>query len=113
MINIFPSLTPEQIQHNIEQHWDMTRELPYPKFDITCNCGAKASNDEIQARQWSFHHRHGTGSSNPYRCDISFKCTKCSRVWTYGVVVPEEMWRKHANKRYHWREAKEILREAK
>lgn len=102
---MFPDI--DNVLDRVRESWDLDRELPVPKFDLQCpicNCG------QIQLRQYSFHYRHKTGSRNPYRCDVSFKCTQCSLVWTHGVVVPEAMYKRHENEMIHWREAKEILR---
>ena len=112
--NIFPPLSKEEILKRVEDAWDLSGDFPMPKDAIRCPvCGSK----EIQARSWSFFPSPDPNSRIPYRCDISFKCTRCSAVWIHGVAIPKEMYKKHASLepgkrasvRYSWREVKKIL----
>ena len=117
--DIFPSLSKEQILKRVEEAWDLSGDFPMPKDIIRCPvCGSK----EIQAQVWAFHRSSTPNISRiPYRCDIGFKCTRCSAIWTHGVAIPEEMYKKHASLepgkrasvRYSWREVKKILEQAK
>ena len=111
MQNLFPALTEDEVLERVEESWDLSGDFPMPKFAVKCPvCGS----EEIQARLWQFTHKDSGGAK--YRCNVSFKCTRCSAVWMHGVVIPEEMFRKHVKenenqaKMYHWREVKEMVK---
>lgn len=96
--------------------WDLTYRIPVPRIDtdsgvqsappnkphwkewIHCAaCGfrgirSKALDREgyLVYRAANFHARESSRSR--YRCDCSFKCTVCSYVMTFGIVVSREMW---------------------
>ena len=107
--NIFPSFDPETVLKRVQEKWDLSGDFPLPKWDIRCPvCGSP----HVQARNWQFAYQYN--SPTKYRCNVSFKCTECSAVWIHGVVITEEMFRKHVkidNKPvyYPWREVKEKL----
>ena len=115
--NVFPSLSKEEILKRAEEAWDLSGDFPIPKDIIRCPvCGSK----EIQARYWLFHPSGNPDSRVKYRCDVSFKCTRCSAVWVHGVAIPEELYKKHISEpgkqssmRYSWREVKKILEQVK
>ena len=118
MHNVFPPLSKDQILKRVEESWDLSGDFPMPKDIIKCPvCGSK----EIQARFWAFHLSSDPHSRVPYRCDVSFKCTRCSAIWIHGIAIPEEMYKKHASlepgkqasKLYRWREVKKILENTK
>jgi hypothetical protein len=106
-MNLFPQFDAQTVQMRVEQYWDLSDKVPIPKFQPTC---AVCGSDEILLKSWSFHQRK-TGSHNPYRCDVRFKCTVCSYVWFHGVAVPREMYlNNQPNLVVHY---KDYLREAK
>lgn len=106
--NLFPTFSTQELLERVEEMWDFTYSLPLPKFDLTCSV---CKSNEILLRQWNFHDRtKRTGSKHGFRCDVSFKCTRCSYVWVHGVAVPKDMFRKHQNNRLVlWRKGKEVL----
>ncbi len=115
---LFPDLYEEGdgdggIWARIAERWDLTGDLPTPKWDVTCPvCSARMSDRLIQGRLWSFHKRSAQ-SKNPHRCDVSFKCRTCSYVLMFGVVVPQEMYnRRAAHTAHSWREVHSILKKA-
>ena len=114
--NVFPPLSKEEILNRVEEAWDLSGDFPLPKVPIKCPvCGS----GEIQARNWIFHlARDPSISRVPYRCDVSFKCTRCSAVWVHGIAIPEKIYRKHVKtgekqRGYYWREVKKILEQTK
>ena len=117
--DVFPPLSKEEILKRVEETWDLSGDFPLPKDTIRCPvCGS----EEIQVRDWIFHLSADPSVSRvPYRCDVNFKCTRCSAIWTHGIAIPEEMYKKHASLepgkhasvRYSWREVKKILEQTK
>lgn len=108
--NIFPAYKPEEVLERVKEYWDFVKGFPIPKKKIRCPvCGS----EDIQARNWQFVYKDSGGCK--YRCNVSFKCTVCSNVWTHGVVVPKEIFKMHVKdnphkaKLYHWREVRKIL----
>ena len=108
--NIFPAFSEKEVLERVKRAWDLSTDFPIPKFRIICPiCKSEA----IQARNWQFQYRDVGGCK--YRCNVSFKCTQCSHAWVHGVVIPEELFRKHVRgnvhqtKLYHWREVKKML----
>lgn len=114
--NLFPAYPCEEVLKRVARMWTIGEDdlFPLPKFVVRCPvCGST----DIQARNWQFAYRDAGGCR--YRCNVSFKCTVCSNVWTHGVVIPERMFRKHVRdnphrtRLYHWREVRKILEEVK
>jgi len=114
--NIFPAYSEEEVLNRVSKAWTIEEGdvFPLPKFVVECPV---CKSVDIQARNWQFTLKDSGG--NKYRCNVSFKCTQCSAVWTHGVVIPEIMFRKHVKgnihqtKLYHWREVKKLLEEGK
>ena len=110
MKSLFPSYKEEEVIRRVKQAWDLSLDFPMPKFDLRCPvCGSF----DIQARNWQFVFKDSGGCK--YRCNVSLKCTYCSAVWIHGIVIPEELFRRHVKENehqtrlYHWREVKEWL----
>ncbi len=96
--------------------WDLSYRVPVPRVDtdlgiqsapenkphwkewIHCAvCGFRGVLSEALGREGyliyraaNFHARDNSRSR--YRCDCSFKCTVCSYVMAFGIVVSREMW---------------------
>jgi len=112
MQNIFPAYSEREVLEKVSKAWTISDEdlFPLPKFIVRCPV---CESEDIQARNWQFTFKDSGGAK--YRCNVSFKCCNCSSVWTHGVVIPEEMFRKHVRgnihqtKLYHWREVRELL----
>lgn len=108
--DLFPALGEDEVLRRVAERWTIGEddEFPLPKFEIRCPvCGSA----EVQARNWQFVYRDAGGAK--HRCNVSVKCTVCSHVMTFGVVIPERMYKKHlssvGSKIYHWREVRERL----
>lgn len=92
--------------------WDMSGPFPLPRWDMRCpQCGGLHSERQIQGRRWVFHNGPGDRrSKNKWRCDVEFKCRRCSYLFSFGVVVPPEMLAHHVERlEYRWREVHAIL----
>ena len=106
MVRIGHNLSEEEIFKRVGKYWSLDGFFPLPKFHVKCpECGAP--DDEIIIREMTFTVR--SGSPRPFRCNVSFKCTRCSYSWVHGVVIPKEMASKHglpyaSAKSYTWRE---------
>jgi len=106
LVRIGHNLSEEQIFERVGKYWSLDGFFPLPKFHVKCPvCGAGDS--EIIIREMTFTVR--SGSPRPFRCNVSFKCTRCSYSWVHGVVIPKEMASKHglphaSAKSYTWRE---------
>ena len=106
---LFPDLQPDEVHALVREAWDVDGPLPVPRFDVLCLCSGVLSRREVLVRHWRFHHRGG--GSIGERCDMSFKCTLCSHVWVYGIVVPSEMhgrWRP-IPRMVGWREGRDAI----
>ena len=135
MQNIFPAYPPEEVVERVKERWDLSGDFPLPKAPILCpHCFAEKFSEAItegkdlksaveeareyashvQARCWQFVYKDSGGAK--YRCNVCFKCTRCSLAWTYGIVIPKEMFDKHRTgidhqaKMYHWREVQARIR---
>lgn len=104
--SVFPDFTTEETMERIHAMWNMSGPVPLPKFELHCPvCHSK----EVLLKGALFHTRHKV-SSNPFRCDIKFKCIICSFTWQHGLVVPREMAIQHdLNRTIHFRELKRAI----
>ncbi len=107
----FPSLSKKEVMERVNSFWDFSKGFPFPKTNLSCPvCG----HDVLQVRNWGFAFKDSGGCK--YRCNVSFKCTRCSFVWVHGVVIPKDVFDKFVpkgqyGKSYHWREVKEMIDE--
>lgn len=112
---MFPELDAETVLARTRKCWDLSAPLPLPIGDWLACPVCRAG--QPQPRFWRFHIRGDLGHTLPYRCDVSFKCTRCACVWIHGVVLDVEAWERmhrprRANSQITWRQAREILQEA-
>lgn len=110
---LFPDGHADGMQQRVRAFWNLDYPLPTPHEPIVCKCGGV-----MVCKQWWFHDRTKTGTSDPWRCDVQTKCIDCSAVTVHGVAVPESMWRKRPrpnpprDKWIYWRQAKAVLTKA-
>jgi hypothetical protein len=98
-----PAYNTDTVLSRVEAKWNLSRGLPLPRWNITCLCGAQAESGGIQIRYWQFARQDG--KSHPWRCNVSTKCTVCSKVETYGLVVSQAYYEARNGKHYiPWRE---------
>ncbi len=105
---LFKSYSHEEKFTKIYQRWDFSKVLPVPLFDFVCPiCGS----DRIKLGEWIFF-RKKSSNGTPYRCDVRFKCTECSFVPIFGVVVELKIFNKldHYKHAFTWYEGLEILK---
>lgn len=105
MMDMFPDL---DVEAAVEATWCMVAGfIPVPRETLRCpQCGHSVPH--LSRMVW--HHR---APSERDRCDVSFKCTRCSLFWTHGVPVStaavagakDYFGRPEA----HWREVKDTL----
>lgn len=82
----------------------MSGPFPIPRDKMICPV---CSDSEVFIKQCVFFKR----KDNDYRCDVSFKCTCCSHVWTHGVLVTKEKAEPMRQPgKWLWRDMKEYLR---
>ena len=108
---LFPNLTPDEVLKVVSEHWDLTGNFPLPKWDVVCS---SCRQPRVQAQFWRFSRYTSHNGRNPYRCNVSMKCTHCSHVMMFGVFIPEAMYQYHLTngvKSYHWREVRRLLQE--
>lgn len=114
MVRIGHDMSGEEVLNRVSEYWDLSKPIPIPKFRLRCPiCGA--DDEDIILRFANIVQRE-VPSENRYRSNVSFKCTRCSFTWVHGVVIPEEMARRHGiegakAKSFHWREIREMLEE--
>ena len=79
----------EQLMGRVERRWDLSGDTPVPKWDIQCPvCGST----ELRKQRHRFHKRPEGWKTNPYRCDMHYKCADCSYILNpFGVPTPREM----------------------
>lgn len=87
---LYCDLTADEIHARVAESWDLAAPLPTPGPWLCCPC---CSATELQARFWRFHLREG--GRIPWRCDVSFKCCRCSLVFTFGVALDEATFARH------------------
>ena len=73
---------------NIDQ-WFPTLKVRCLITEVSCPA-CKSPNYGI--RLWKYHRR--PLSSHTPRCDVMFKCYRCSMTWCHGVPVPENWYPK-------------------
>ncbi len=106
---LFPNLTPDEVVKAVSERWDLTGRWPTPKWAVEC---PTCHNTRVQAQFWRFSRYTSHNGSNPYRCNVSMKCTRCSYVMMFGVFIPQAMYDAHLNagtKSYHWREVRKQM----
>ena len=110
LMEIFPSKSShETVEERIQRHWEFVEGIPLPKWDMACGCGST----KMQLRNVAYVEKSTEPMYYPYRCFSSFKCTDCSRVQEYALVITEEAFKARcmgqAGAMYKWREALEII----
>lgn len=79
---------PEDVFEAVREKWDLdTTFFPIPKFVVQCPI---CRDHHPILRAVSFHIRKE--SEILYRCDVGWKCVRCSYAWSYGVPITDEMW---------------------
>lgn len=81
-------MTVDEVEAAVRKVWQFG---PLPTFrpDSGVCCGKCGG--QFLIRDWKVHFRPSSPTS-PFRCDVSTKCTGCSAVDTFGVVVPRDVW---------------------
>ncbi len=97
------TMSPAEVRTRVERRWDLSGPFPAPRWTIECPC---CRSTEVRLRQCSFHKREQ--SPAPHRCDVSFKCTDCSLAFSFGVPIPERMYRGDEKRIWTWREVRVI-----
>lgn len=87
----------DRVAARVNTFWDLSKPLPSPRLPLKCTCGSR---EHVIKRWYFFEHPRKKRS---YRCDITTKCKKCSKVEIYGVVVPEELFTKHTNRKVYYK----------
>ncbi len=79
-------------------HWDLGYRVPIPRMPRCPYCDgtgllspALGEVGDLLIRTANFHPRD-RNSRTVYRCDVSLKCTACSFVPMFGVVVHRDMF---------------------
>lgn len=104
MINILNRDTSQSLKQ-CGKHWDFSWIIPLPKNEPVCpNCNSQKS----VIRQASLHTR--TDSKSKYRCRICFKCTECSFVYTFGIVIPKKMYDENPERIFSFNELRSLWR---
>jgi hypothetical protein len=104
---LFPDVHAADVSARVALFWDLDWPLPVTREQQLCAGCAFA----LILKDWKFH-RRTTDTAHPWRCDVRLKCTGCSEVRIYGVVVPKEMTPIRRGEWISWREGREILADA-
>lgn len=88
-----------QVLERVSERWDLRYRAPWPRWVVRCPvCGAEGvrseamgTDGELVMRACNYHAR--VNSPTAYRADVSLKCTRCSHVILFGIVVHEDAWR--------------------
>lgn len=94
--------TKKEVLERVKRFWELTGPFPIPKQPVLCPV---CRSDETMIKNCGFFKR----KPEDYRCDVTFKCTVCSNVWTHGVVVPKEMSEK-MNGSWDWKGMRKHLK---
>jgi hypothetical protein len=95
----------EVVHENVAKMWHLGKRFPVPKFHPVC---AFCSSTDVVIRRMRFF-KVANPATTPWRCDVYMKCKRCSVVWTYGIVIPKEMWK--GNEKHGMIHRKRILSE--
>lgn len=95
----------DEVRRRVGEAWILGERFPVPKFTPTC---PGCCSDRVIFRRMRFF-KVGGPATTPYRCDVYAKCSSCSLVFTYGLVIPEAMWK--ANEKFGQIHRKTILAE--
>lgn len=107
MIDIFPTV---DVPAKVQEHWVLVAGfIPVPRKTLRC---PQCRCDVPHLSHMGWHERKP--SPTPGRCDVVFKCTRCSFHWVHGVPVPPgavEAGRDMFGPlgRAEWREVRDIL----
>lgn len=109
---LLPRFTTEELRERVSKAWTLDTPHPLPKNWITCpQCGR--TEPHLSRYVYSINRDSPRG----HRCDVVFKCTRCSLQWTHGVPLPENVYERMAGGirsgvRVPWREAIEDFADA-
>lgn len=105
-MDIFPDL--DGVEERVNTAWDTSGRVPVPRRQFYCPV---CRSSYLLAKDFRFHEKKRGNPSNPYRCDVQFKCCDCSMVWAHGVRLSAEEWRRRPQTQglISWREAKKLL----
>lgn len=117
---IFPTEDASDIAKRIEEHYDFINGFPMPSGKLMHRLSCPVCNSEmIQARRWVFSKRGSHDDDNhrmPYRCEINLKCRICGKPFMLAPALTEGQWNKcypdELPASYHFREVRELLKEA-
>lgn len=82
----------------------MDGPIPLPLWDMQCPC---CRDEKVIIRDVQFHTRDGSPSK--YRCLVKMKCTNCSHVFLFGVVIPQSMFDKYGPSHFTYHEIKRMI----
>lgn len=121
---MFPDAFAEGVDKRVAYYWDLTGPLPLPRFRRYCpRCNIARDflfreDESLVVKDWKFHERRSSGTSQPYRVDVRLKCVRCSLVLSFGVRVSADYYRANSRTLVHhngwisWRAGKALLKKA-
>jgi hypothetical protein len=81
------------IKNSIDAYWDRTTIFPVPKFKVKCPQCETDLPQNILLKHWSYFQKDDVRvAERAHRCDVYFKCMRCSSVFWFGVNVSQETW---------------------
>jgi hypothetical protein len=109
--NLLPGYDADTVAKRVSEAWSFRCGfIPWPRFLLRCPCCYRA---DVQLRMASFGKHPGT---IPGRVDVSYKCTRCSFLWTFGVPVSDDIYKRavkeDGSRSWNWREIQAQLEEA-
>lgn len=82
----------DEVEAAVLAVWDFSQTFPMLRDDADVACGCCGG--RLLVRWWRYHQKKDRHKNltTPFRCDVSVKCCRCSVLWTFGVVVPRDVW---------------------
>lgn len=86
---LFFEASSTELEARVAEFWEFSTGLPMATRSLFCGaCG----HSELLYKRWHFFRRYKKGTALPARCDVHFKCTRCSMVQVHGVAMSEEQY---------------------
>lgn len=103
----FPTV---DVEAAVDAAWELVGGfIPVPREQIVC---PQCRHPVVHLSRMVWHHRRPSALD---RCDVSFKCTRCSLFWTHGIPVPTTAVVASIGQfgvpEAHWRDVREALDE--
>lgn len=108
----FSDETADDILARVRAQWTFVAGFPFPRGSLPIRC-PQCRTEDVKPRLWRFFEPTGQHRV-ARRADVGFKCQWCGHVFEFGIPVPPEVPSPSSSaKVIRWREAREMIKEAR